>query len=120
MKKNPRCLVLHQKDNIGLLTTSGGKPGQAVKIPGTKRAVRLKNAVPKGHKIAIKKIQRKDQILKFGQIIGLAKDDILPGEHVHIHNIKFSKGVKFSNKFLQTFTNFNVDFHTKIAIMEVV
>ena len=49
------------------------------------------NSIPLGHKIALSKIKKSNFVYKYGQIIGIASKDILPGEHVHIHNLKFSE-----------------------------
>ena len=43
-------------------------------------------AVPMGHKVATRAIPKGAAVVKFGQIIGYATDDIAPGAHVHVHN----------------------------------
>jgi altronate hydrolase len=48
--------------------------------------VRVLKAVPMGHKVATRAISKGEAVLKFGQIIGYATDDIAPGAHVHVHN----------------------------------
>ncbi len=40
-----------------------------------------------GHKIAVTAIARDQAIRKYGQVIGFAACDILPGQHVHTHNV---------------------------------
>ena len=45
--------------------------------------------VPCTHKIATVKIKQGQAIRKYSQIIGYASTDILPGEHVHTHNVDF-------------------------------
>ena len=52
----------------------------------TARAPRSLQAVPMGHKVATRAIAKGEAVLKFGQIIGYATDDIAPGAHVHVHN----------------------------------
>jgi len=44
-------------------------------------------AIPSGHKIAVKQIRKGDQVLKYGQVIGNASQDIGLGDHVHVHNV---------------------------------
>ena len=44
--------------------------------------------VPIWHKIAITPIKRGAVIYKYGAGIGLAVENIEPGDHVHIHNIR--------------------------------
>ncbi len=47
----------------------------------------LAQAIPRGHKIAVKSISEGSNVYRYGQIIGQAKEDIAPGEHVHVHNL---------------------------------
>ena len=42
--------------------------------------------IPAGHKVAISQINSGEPIIKYGQIIGFASKNILPGTHVHTHN----------------------------------
>lgn len=43
-----------------------------------------------GHKVAVRQIERGDQILKYGQPIGTATETIEPGRWVHVHNVEVS------------------------------
>ena len=43
--------------------------------------------IPAGHKIAVAAIDEGEPIYKYGQLIGYARKKILPGEHVHTHNV---------------------------------
>ena len=45
--------------------------------------------VPRTHKIATAEIRLGEAVRKYAQIIGYASTDILPGEHVHTHNVDF-------------------------------
>jgi altronate hydrolase len=47
-----------------------------------------RETIPFGHKVAISQISSGEPIIKYGQIIGFASKDILPGTHVHSHNTK--------------------------------
>lgn len=47
----------------------------------------LTGSVARGHKIASAPIAAGENVLRYGQIIGQAKSDIAPGEHVHVHNL---------------------------------
>ena len=51
--------------------------------------IKVENDIPKGHKIALKKILKGEKIIKYDQIIGLARNDINIGEHVHVENTEF-------------------------------
>ncbi|MEM7302860.1 MAG: altronate dehydratase family protein [Pseudomonadota bacterium] len=47
----------------------------------------LPGAVQKGHKLATRAISEGENVLRYGQIIGQAKRNIAPGEHVHVQNL---------------------------------
>jgi len=44
-------------------------------------------AIPKGHKLAIRPVAAGGAVRKFGFPIGRATQDIVPGDHVHTHNL---------------------------------
>ncbi len=46
-----------------------------------------REAVPFGHKLAVVDIKKGDKILKYGEVIGLATQQINKGDHVHTHNV---------------------------------
>jgi altronate hydrolase len=81
--RSPRTLRLNAKDNVVIAvdTVDAGAGGDG--ITATAR-------IPKGHKMATAKIAKGQPILKFGQIIGFATEDILPGTHIHTHNCGFA------------------------------
>jgi altronate dehydratase len=94
------CIVFNPEDNVGVLVSSGGEPNQIVQISGPSAPfIKLKSSVPKGHKIAIREIKPNEEIIKFGQVIGISNKTILPGEHVHVHNISSANVVDFSAKY---------------------
>lgn len=47
----------------------------------------LTSRVGLGHKVALRSIRKGEAVYKYGQIIGFASRDIVPGEHVHVHNV---------------------------------
>ncbi len=49
----------------------------------------VQNEIPKGHKVALKNIDKGEKIIKYNQIIGFALKKISPGEHVHVKNTEF-------------------------------
>jgi altronate hydrolase len=81
--KSRRTLRLNDKDNL-VVAVDTIELGAAVEnVLATAR-------VPRGHKMATTKIVKGAPVLKFGQIIGFASDDILPGAHIHTHNCSFA------------------------------
>ncbi|MHB1296653.1 MAG: UxaA family hydrolase [Anaerolineae bacterium] len=49
-------------------------------------------AIPFGHKVALAAIARGESVIKYGASIGLATEDIAPGQHVHVHNLRSVRG----------------------------
>lgn len=45
-------------------------------------------AIPLGHKVALRAIAAGQEVRKYGFPIGRASIDIAPGDHVHVHNLK--------------------------------
>ena len=73
---------LHEDDNVALAIKS-------LNIGTSLDGIAVQENIPTGHKVAIHPISRGTQITKYGQIIGYAKSNILPGQHVHTHNVEF-------------------------------
>jgi len=76
-----RLLTLSPKDSVALAI----KP---IATGETLESITARDAVPAGHKIATCHVPSGDPVRKYGQIIGFAKTDILPGQHVHTHNLE--------------------------------
>jgi len=51
------------------------------------REVTPEKSIPTGHKLAVKEIRKGDHVVKYGQVIGTATQDIGLGDHVHVHNV---------------------------------
>ena len=49
--------------------------------------LQAQQAIPAGHKIALSAIPVGSEIIRYGQVIGVAKIAIAPGDHVHTHNV---------------------------------
>ena len=58
-----------------------------IEINGSK-TIKLNQDIPMGHKFALININKGDLIKKYGQIIGIATEDIKVGDWIHVHNIK--------------------------------
>ncbi len=50
-------------------------------------AAPLAHAIPRGHKIATTAIAPGQNVLRYGQIIGVATAPIAAGDHIHSHNL---------------------------------
>ena len=50
--------------------------------------VTIVGLVPPGHKVATRAIATGQPVKRYNQVIGFASRDIVPGEHVHLHNLQ--------------------------------
>lgn len=82
-------LQIHAKDNVAV-ALSPLTAGTC--IERNEFSLILAEDIPQGHKFALKEIPSGAQVIKYGCPIGIAKKDILPGQWVHIHNIKTGLG----------------------------
>jgi altronate dehydratase len=85
---NP-VLVITERDNVAT-ALEPLTAGQIVTAGGAKLLV--VDAVPRGHKIALRDIAAGDAVLKYGSAIGVALLPIAAGTHVHTHNLASVRG----------------------------
>ena len=53
--------------------------------------ITVTQAIPFGHKLAIRPVAKGEAVSKYGEVIGKASQDISPGDHVHIHNVQSNR-----------------------------
>jgi hypothetical protein len=80
------CVRLSEADNV-VVATRSIEVGDVL-TTGTAEYGIAGDGVAPGHKLAIVPIARGDKIRKFGVPVGSATQDIAPGRHVHMHNVK--------------------------------
>src|SRR5256885_3511110 len=83
-KLTDRAIVLKPEDDVAVAraTLDTG----AVFDDGAARIEAWEDVKP-GHKIARRDVRRGQQVRRYGQVIGFARQDIAVGEHVHAHNL---------------------------------
>ena len=86
MKTNtdPRVLILAPGDNVAI-AKSDIPAGTTLQVMDV--TVTLKAAMETGHKFAFLKVAKGGGITKYGAPIGVATQDIAPGDSMHIHNV---------------------------------
>ena len=74
--------------------------GDAVIVSGVRNGhvIKAMEQIPIGHKIALRRIAADQEILKYGEPIGIATADIEAGCWVHIHNCLGAKARRFSRR----------------------
>ena len=87
------AIKINEKDNVATALTDLDAGSQvSIKTEEEVIVTLLKDAIPFGHKFAVKKISQGDTVIKYGEIIGCATRDIEIGEHAHIQNIESLRG----------------------------
>lgn len=51
-------------------------------------SIKIIQYIPVGHKFALNNISKGERIIKYGEIIGFATEEIKKGDWIHTHNIK--------------------------------
>jgi len=79
------AVLLHPLDDVAI--------AKAQLAPGTVLMlsegidVRVAQAIPSGHKVALRAVPTGQPVRRYGQVIGVAVGAVEPGEHVHSHNL---------------------------------
>ncbi|WP_240643820.1 UxaA family hydrolase [Antribacter gilvus] len=84
-------LLLLRGDDDVAVATHDLSSGEEAGAPGRDPVV-VRDAVPRGHKVALRALPAGTEVRKYGQVIGVATQDVAPGEHVHSHNLGFEEG----------------------------
>jgi len=79
-----KIIKIHPSDTVAIASRDL-KKGE--KISEDDVNVVLLDDIPMGHKIAVKNIPSGENVLRYGQVIGHATQDIAAGQWVHVHNV---------------------------------
>ena len=87
---------INQNDNVAVALRPVSM-GETICVEGevlqaAETAVTLMEDIPQGHKFALREIKSGEEVVKYGFRIGFAKEDIQPGQWVHVHNVKTALG----------------------------
>lgn len=83
-----KAVILNPKDNVGVaLMDLDSGADLDLKVNGRTVVVKLTEPIRYQHKFSITHIDSGDRIIKYGEVIGEATQDIKLGQHVHIHNM---------------------------------
>src|SRR5580693_9434683 len=83
-KLRPLYVQVHPQDTVAILVNEGGLPAGTQFESG----LRLIEDVPEAHKVALVDIQSGEPILRYGSVIGYAKQDIPKGSWVHEERVE--------------------------------
>ncbi|WP_106419597.1 UxaA family hydrolase [Salinicola tamaricis] len=83
--------VVHDDDAVGVVVVEGVQAGQTpgwVMDQDKTLEFEVKDAIPIGHKLAIRDLAEGEAVIKYSVDIGRVVQSIRQGEHVHVHNVK--------------------------------
>ncbi len=83
------ALKLSEKDNVAT-SLAELDAGTEVRVRWGKEIIGIKllEKIPFGFKIALTDINKGANVIKYGETIGIASQNIKPGQLVHIHNLE--------------------------------
>src|SRR5579863_8671991 len=82
------AIHLHPSDNVAVARVPI-PPGTELRVDG--ETIVTLDAIPAGHKVALRPIAAGEMVERYGQDIGRAKVAIEPGRHIHTHNLGFEE-----------------------------
>jgi (2R)-sulfolactate sulfo-lyase subunit alpha len=85
--------IVHDKhDTVGVVVVEDVQPGKELTgwVMETDETITVNalDAIPLGHKVALKDLAEGETVLKYGADIGKTRAAIGKGRHVHVQNMK--------------------------------
>lgn len=81
-----KFIRMNPKDNCATLLEE--IPRNEIIEISKNQMIKINQVIPYGHKVAIRHIKKGEAVFKYGEIIGIATEDITKGDWVHTHNVK--------------------------------
>jgi altronate dehydratase small subunit len=87
------ALKLSDKDNVAT-SLMDIEQGDEVSVRWGTEVTQIKSLekIPFGFKVALNDIDKDSNVVKYGETIGIASQNIKQGQLVHIHNVKGARG----------------------------
>jgi len=79
-------MVIHSRDNVGV-ALEHIHPGEMAEAKGSE-AFPVLEKIPSSHKVALRDIGAGEEIIKYGEVIGVSARAVKKGEWVHTHNME--------------------------------
>ncbi|XOQ44251.1 MAG: Altronate dehydratase [Clostridium sp.] len=80
---------VNEKDNM-VTCLRPIKAGETVFLDG--QSYVATSDIPQFHKMSISTIKKGEYCYKYGQVIGVAMENLNPGDYVHVHNMESTRG----------------------------
>ncbi len=87
------AIAVKESDNVAT-TLRDIAAGEVARVGVGERflQVPVRQPIAFGHKLAVAAIPKGTDILKYGEVMGRATEDIPAGAHAHVHNIESLRG----------------------------
>ena len=89
--------LAHQRGDdvaVAVRDTAPGPASAAYLDCGDRFEIVARDAVPLGHKIALRDLAEREDVLEYGVLIGLTRAPVATGELVHTHNLRSARWQK--------------------------
>ena len=89
-------LAHNQGDDVAVAVRDTG-PGEARAAyldSGDRFGLTARDAIPLGHKIALRDLAESEDVLEYGVLIGLTRGPVAAGQLVHTHNLRSARWQK--------------------------
>jgi len=89
-------LAHNQGDDVAVAVRDTG-PGEARAAyldSGDRFGLTAREAIPLGHKIALRDLGESEDVLEYGVLIGLTRGPVAVGQLVHTHNLRSARWQK--------------------------
>jgi (2R)-sulfolactate sulfo-lyase subunit alpha len=89
----PDFLAHHEGDLVAVAVRDlAPGPGSGAYLQGSATvSVQVQDAIPLGHKLALADIAEDQDVIEYGQRVGIATRDIPRGGYVHVHNVRSAR-----------------------------
>ena len=87
------AIVVDEIDNVATALRNL-QPGESIliDIKDIANEILVNESIPQGFKISLEDIEEGQPVIKYGEVIGMATQNIAKGTCVHVHNIEGVKG----------------------------
>jgi len=87
------AIIIHERDNVATaLRDIEAREKVHFALGEELKELFLRDRIPYGHKFAVREISKGEEIIKYGEVIGRATENIGAGEHAHVQNIESLRG----------------------------
>jgi altronate dehydratase len=87
MKQTFNAIKINENDNVAV-ALKNIKAGDWLSVQGDNEKIKVMTNIPYGHKIATTFISKEGKIIKYGECMGISTEEIHPGYHVHVFNVR--------------------------------